>query len=322
MEYIAVAFIGLGRIASLLENDPLREKPCTHAGAVADNPACFIAAGMDNNAERRELFSQRWHCPSYTDAQTMITHHKPQIVIVATDPEFHAEYCSLASALNVPFIICEKPLADSLQKARCISALKSRILVNHERRYAKNYQKAREIIKNQQLLSVKGTICMGKNRTLRTVLWNDATHLIDMLLFLSGAHTIKHKYCGGADLDSRSGSAFLIGLLDDSIPFCIEIGAERDHLIFEIECSYATGKIRIGNDVFELWESGPSVYAERFRSLFKIQETFKGPTGYFVNMIADAVDCVRDSRRLPLSSAQDALAGIEYLDSLAYSLEN
>jgi hypothetical protein len=32
MDKIKAAIIGLGRIASLLENDTLREKPCTHAG--------------------------------------------------------------------------------------------------------------------------------------------------------------------------------------------------------------------------------------------------------------------------------------------------
>jgi hypothetical protein len=34
-EKIPAAIIGLGRIASLLEKDGRREKPCTHAGAIA-----------------------------------------------------------------------------------------------------------------------------------------------------------------------------------------------------------------------------------------------------------------------------------------------
>ncbi|GHV88670.1 hypothetical protein AGMMS50267_10300 [Spirochaetia bacterium] len=40
MKKIPVAIIGLGRIASLLEDDRLREKPCTHAGAITANPDC------------------------------------------------------------------------------------------------------------------------------------------------------------------------------------------------------------------------------------------------------------------------------------------
>jgi hypothetical protein len=37
MDKISVAIVGLGRIGSLLEEDPRREKPCTHAGAIAAN---------------------------------------------------------------------------------------------------------------------------------------------------------------------------------------------------------------------------------------------------------------------------------------------
>jgi hypothetical protein len=100
------------------------------------------------------------------------------------------------------------------------------------------------------------------------------------------------------------------------VPVIIEIGAGRDHLVFELEFSCEKGRLRIGNGVFEVWESLPSPYAEKFRSLKRTDETFEGNTGYFANMVEDALACVNDPQRLPCSSAADGLRVIEYLHSV------
>jgi hypothetical protein len=42
MEKISAAIVGLGRIAGMLEEDSLREKPCTHAGAITANSDCVL----------------------------------------------------------------------------------------------------------------------------------------------------------------------------------------------------------------------------------------------------------------------------------------
>jgi predicted dehydrogenase len=96
----------------------------------------------------------------------------------------------------------------------------------------------------------------------------------------------------------------------------MEIGAGRDHLVFEIEFSCEKGRLRIGNGVFEVWESVPSPYAEKFRSLKPTGETFTGPTGYFANMVQDAVRCAREGGS-PRSGAADGLRVIEYLNKVS-----
>jgi hypothetical protein len=83
-----------------------------------------------------------------------------------------------------------------------------------------------------------------------------------------------------------------------------------------MEFSCEKGRLRIGNGIFEVWESAESPYAEGFRSLKKTAAAFEGPTGYFTNMIADAAACARDSARRPRSSAADGLRVIEYLHSV------
>ena len=100
------------------------------------------------------------------------------------------------------------------------------------------------------------------------------------------------------------------------IPVVLEIGAGRDHLVFEMEFSCEKGRLRIGNGVFEVWESVPSPYAEQFRSLRQTDDKFSGPTCYFANMVKDTVACVKEPGRPPRSSAADGLRVIEYLNSI------
>ncbi|MDR1986036.1 MAG: Gfo/Idh/MocA family oxidoreductase [Treponema sp.] len=334
MYTIPVAIVGLGRIASLLETDPLREKPCTHAGAVQANAETVLVAGADQDPKKRVCFAETWQCPVYAEAEEMLQTHAPRIVIIATHPDSHARYCRMAAAYQVPVGICEKPLADTLQRAREIAALHRsgtiRILTNHERRYGADYIQAKAILDAGRLgpiLSLKATLYMGRTQRILDVLWHDGTHLADAIMFLSGS-VMRHQRIWGARLNQRHGTACLSGYLDPGTgrwsrgkpikgpPFLLEIGAERDHLVFELEFSCTQGRVRIGNGIFEVWESAESPYAEGFRSLRKTQDTFEGPTGYFANMLQDAAACVREPDRQPRSSALDGLRVIQYLNSV------
>jgi hypothetical protein len=139
-------------------------------------------------------------------------------------------------------------------------------------------------------------------------------------MFLTSSR-LKHRRRWGAKLNSTSGSAWLEGELRKEksappVPALMEIGAGRDHLVFEIEFSCEKGHLRTGNGVFEVWESVPSPYAEKFRSLQKTGDEFNGPTGYFANMLKDAVRCAKDPNLTPFSCATDGLRVIEYLNSV------
>jgi len=255
----------------------------------------------------------------------MLRAQSPRILVIATHPDSHYHYCRLAADCGVPVVICEKPLADTLSAARKIAAIGRQgttIITNHERRYSQDYIKAREILVSQKLgplLSARAVLYMSKNKRLLDVLWHDGTHLADALMFLSDS-VLKHKKRWGTKLTAHTGTAWLEGELvhypEKTVPVIIELGAGRDHLVFEIEFSCARGRLRIGNGLFEVWESDESPYAENFRSLKKTVTNFEGPTGYFTNMINDAVFCVREPRREPASSADDGLAVIEYLNSV------
>jgi predicted dehydrogenase len=337
MDKISAVLIGLGRIGSLLEEDRRREKPCTHAGAIAANRDCLLAGGADMDQERRRLFAEKWGAPVYADAETMLREQRPSLLVIATHPDSHAAYCGLAWAAGIPVVICEKPLADTLVQARRIARLEKperksmansgssriKIIVNHERRYSADYIRAKSVLEEERLgrlLGIRGCLYMGRGRRLLDVLWHDGTHLADAIMFLSGG-TLKHIRLWGAKLESREGTAYLEGRVipaaqEPPIPVLLELGAGRDHLVFELEFSCEKGRVRVGNGVWEVWESAESPYAEGFRSLKNSGETFEGKTGYFTNMLSDAVACLRDPVRRPLSGASSALMVIEYLNAI------
>jgi len=331
MGKIGAAVVGLGRITSLLEDDELREKPCTHTGAVTANDDCILVAGCDIDEERRRLYAERWNVPVYSDAEEMLQNHKPKIFVIATHPDSHYHYCALAvqmkkKGVKIPVIICEKPLSDNLENAYKIADIMKEgqiIITNHERRYSKDYIRAKTILREGnlgELISIRAVLYFGRSRKLMDMLWDDGTHLIDAIMFLTDL-TMRHKYNWGTDLNESYGTAWLEGALSNEktsldIPVLLEIGAGRDHLVFEIEFSCEKGRLRIGNGIFEVYQSFPSPYAQKFRSLKNTGEKFSGPTGYFANMLKDAVACVKDPRRSPVSSAIDGLRVIEYLDSV------
>ena len=218
MDKINAAIVGLGRIASLLEDDSLREKPCTHAGAITANADCELIAGCDIDEERRLLFAQKWQVPVYTDAAEMISVHKPQILAIATHPDSHYRYCRLAADYGVKAVICEKPLADNIGEARKITRLAENglaIITNHERRYAEDYASAKAILASGRLgslLSARAVLYMGRTQRLLDVLWHDGTHLADAIMFLTGMK-LKHKRRRGAKLSANAGTAWLEGAL-------------------------------------------------------------------------------------------------------------
>ena len=137
------AVVGLGRIGSTLEDDRLREKPASHAGAIRANRNCALVAGCDLRPDRREAFARRWGCREvFGELGPMLEAHHPDILHLATPAETHGRLIAEAAASGIPVIICEKPLCPTAAEARKAVALcrdaGAALMVNHERRYSRD----------------------------------------------------------------------------------------------------------------------------------------------------------------------------------------
>jgi len=320
---ITCAVIGLGRIGSTLEDDSKREKPASHAGAVIHNPATILVAGCDKEEQKRINFGNRWNIKTvYEDAETMIRLHSPDILHIATLPATHIEYMELALRYNVPVIICEKPVSDRLPEVMLFAEFQnrrtSRIIINHERRYARDYRKVRELIKNEtygELRAINAKVHMGQKRKLTNILLDDGTHMLDIIPFLTGEPltdiSISPKLCHNLNIFGRCGD----------IPVLCEIGNGRDHLVFELDLSFERGRIQIGNGLYKEWQSGPSPLYDNFNSLLPVECENMNLTGYFSGMMEDAVNLVRNSETKPVSGLEDGIASLKIIDTIRKQLE-
>lgn len=334
---IRCAVVGTGRIGSSLETDRLREKPASHAGAIARNRDCLLVAGADPDADNLAAFGRLWRLPRealFPDAKAMIDAVRPDIVHVASDTDEHIPLLRLALESEVPVIVLEKPVAPTIAEAREILPLvdeaerlgTSRVVVNHERRFARDYRAARAVIRSLELgplLSIVARLHMGKSKAPEAVLWHDGTHLVDIVTFLAGAWDVLSVQ-GSAT--AREGNFFAFGQTspkadsgDHPVSIVLDSSPGRDHLVFELDLSFASGRLKIGNGTFEVWESKPSRLYERFRSLELVRgkagEGF-GKTGYFALMMEHAVSLFRDPALPGESTFRDGLAAIELLDRI------
>ena len=87
------AVIGCGRIGGMLEDDPFRQHPCTHAGALKGNPSIDIVAACDTDPERLEAFGRIWGAGRlYSGYAELLEKEKDlDIVSVCTWTESHCK---------------------------------------------------------------------------------------------------------------------------------------------------------------------------------------------------------------------------------------
>jgi predicted dehydrogenase len=320
---VRCAVTGLGRIGSLLEDDRLREKPCTHAGAIDANQDCILVGGCDLNPARRRFFARRWNCPHvYAKVETMLHETKPDILHIATPPETHLDLVERALGSSVSVIICEKPLAPSGDDAAVIAdhhrSARVRILTNHERRYSLDYLMVKDRIDGVvlgDLLSIDSKVYMGLHRPAVEMLLDDGTHLIDIIRFLTGSE-LELIGVDHAGVQMETWDMLFVRCEAGGVPVRMEIASKRDHTVFELDLSFTSGRIRIGNGIFEVHKSAKSPHYEHLYSLTSTGERGPAVTGYFANMLRDAVACARDPLKDPRSTAVDGFRAVEIIDRI------
>jgi predicted dehydrogenase len=263
----------------------------------------------------------------YPDVETFLAENVLDILHVATPPESHRAIVTQA-AERVPVIICEKPLAENSSEAEAIAEIhrqgKVKILTNHERRYSRDYRRVKERIEQKvygRLLSVASRLYMGGRASVEDILLNDGSHLVDIVHYLTdgrlqAAQATRVGEPGQETLFIGSRLGFAGGSPEQELPVSIEVGSGRDHVVFELDLSFSRGRIRVGNGLYEEYRSRASPYYERMRSLIRTAARRPGKTGYFANMLQDAVRCVREADHVPISSAEDGCRALVFIDSV------
>jgi len=320
-EGIRCAIAGLGRIGVSLEEDPLREKPASHYGAVKYNREAQLVAGADPDEEKRAAFLHlEPECRVYEDPSGMMDAEKPDILHIASDTETHMILLKEALSRSIPVIVCEKPLSNSFEEAAALldaaSSSESQILINHERRFSRDYREVRGLIREKAfggLKCINTRLYMGRTRPAAEILYHDGTHMIDIIRFLTDRDLVITHSSG--EPYEKGGQLVVLARAGDTLVH-MDFSGGRDHLVFELDLSFERGRIRVGNGVYELWTSEESPYYTGFRSLSCKSSGWTGRTGYFANMMNHALELYRNPGRQSESSFLDGLRVLELIDDI------
>lgn len=335
MKNTRIALVGCGRIGFLLENDPLRYKPCTHYGG-ARAAGLTITHACDINPERLAFFSKiagTGPGRSYASAELMMDEVRPDMVIVAAWTRSHAEIGIAAARAGARVVLCEKPLCADLADARALleecRRTGTRLMVSHERRYEARYMAARRILESGALGEIKTVHASVLNSGYRgdsTVaegggpLLHDGTHAIDILHFffgelasVEGEFQRRGRKSGYEDravawLKTRSG-----------VDIFLEAGGNRNYFVFEIAVSGTEGRMVLGNGYQELYRTRKSRYYTGFRDLAPLRFHSAGGMNCFKRMYRDAATLLRDRKADPASSGMDGYRALEAIHAIYLS---
>lgn len=104
MKTYRFALIGIGGMGDL------------YAQAVGDTDRAELVGGSCRTAAKGRVFAERFGCPDFRDAETMIDELKPDVAIISTPSGAHLEP-AVACARRGVHVVCTKPL--EITTARC-----------------------------------------------------------------------------------------------------------------------------------------------------------------------------------------------------------
>jgi predicted dehydrogenase len=325
--------VGAGRIGFLLGRDPLREQPASHALALSANRRIRLVGTVDTNPDRLTAWKRQFpSTKTYLDLNEAMTKERPDIVVVAVPEEEHAPVALQVFPFRPRLVILEKPVAPNRKEAAAIARAAARfrvpVSVNHERRFSRDYVRARELLHNGAVGEVHGV---------RAALWSgapvwtkkakedgacsllhDGTHLLDTVRFLLNRDLPRPAL----DFTGRKGGGtvtrlFFHYVIGKDLFVAVELAGNKKVFDFEIEAMGAAGRLHIGNGFFRLMRAAPSRLYSGFHSLRRDPRVRRPKkTGYFSLMVKNCVDFL-DGRAALISPLTEGIKTLNALYDIA-----
>lgn len=172
----------------MLEKDPLRRKPYTHAGWYGAVHETMLAGGADTDAGRLREFGADWNIASehlYSDYRELLEAERPDIVSVCAYAPERAAMVLDSVAAGVRGLWVEKAVATSLGEAdameQALRAAGAAAIVHFPRRSNGTYRLVRRLVAEERygrLLTVQAAFSGD--------LLHTGTHAYDILRFWCG----------------------------------------------------------------------------------------------------------------------------------------
>ena len=335
MKGLKTALIGCGRIGFLLEDDPLRNKPCTHSGGIY-SAGLKVSCACDINSERLRSFAEKTNIPAeslYTSHRKMLKEHQFDLVAIATWTDSHIPIALDAVKSGAKAIVLEKPIAPSLRSAADLMDAASdagcHIFINHERRYDHRYRKAKELINSGKIGKVKtvnARILTGAFRGESRLeagggpLLHDGTHLVDLLRFFFGdVYSVKGEFIRDSRNSGFEDTALAWIKTESGVNIFLESGGSRKYFHFDLEIWGTEGKILIGNGFEKLFLYNKSRLYKGFNDLSEKQFPAMKPFSCFTEIYREAKNVLQGKKEEITSSITDGYKALEIVHAIYLS---
>lgn len=185
-----VAVIGLGNAGATL-----------HLPALAGLSGVETVGAMDIDADRRAKAASTFGIPVFDSFDAMMETARPDVVMVGTPPDSHADYCLRSFAAGA-HVLCEKPFVASLAEADIVleaaRAAGRRVALNHEFREMPIFRAVRDAVDSGEsggLVFAQVWQLMDlppwaepswRGQMLQRTLYEAGVHLVDFLIALFG----------------------------------------------------------------------------------------------------------------------------------------
>lgn len=359
------AVVGTGRIGFSLGFDKKREQPASHTMALKENPRVKIIAGVDKNLENlsewekinpnartfesiEKMYEAFAECRDENRRKKNAQDCTPDIVVVAVNEDAHLSVALEAISHKPRLLILEKPVALNMSEAEKIRRAAKKfsvpILVNHERRFALDWNSAAEYTKKiGDVQSISARLFSGMRlydpdaeTTGGYSLIHDGTHLADIVLFLleaiqknaSGKNArviLKSPNLSGIVFDKKNKKIVRNLCAHYSTKFCpsvnLEMSGRSRFFGFEVDVIGTEGRIFIGNGFAKFFRRAESKLYSGFFSLEEDAQIAlpkkrgRIQTGYFLNMVQNAVDFL-DGHAPLKSTLQTGMNALEILEDI------
>ena len=310
------ALVGCGRIGVTMEEDPRRVSPATHAGAYQACPRTELVAVMDVDADRVDHAARLFHgVRGFTSVDALLDAIRPDIVSIATPPVQHRAGVEACARRGVRAVVCEKPIADSLDDARAMieacANSHTLLLINHTRRF----DPALRQLRDQIAAGALGDITQATAYYTAGV-FNSGTHMVDLMRFFLGdaawvvAVGNPKATCPPGDFSADALLGFTSGARA-----VLQVQEVKDYAIFTLRLHGRSGTAVIDRFGFEVERTSVRDCAEfsGYRELDTRSARRDGEARSFMAGLVDhAVACL-DGRERSVSCGEDGLAALEIL---------
>jgi predicted dehydrogenase len=213
-----VAVVGLGNAGHTL-----------HLPALAGIPEATVVGACDLDTARRDRAAQSWKVPVFDNFGAMLETAKPEVVVVGTPPDSHADYC-IRSFEAGAHVICEKPFVPTLAEADRVLAAATAcgrgLAFNHEFREMPIFKAIRSEIDRigrdklvfaqiWQLMDLPPWAEPGwRGQLLQRTLHEAGVHLVDLLIamFEEKPEAVQAAISTGGLRDEKTDAVALVTL--------------------------------------------------------------------------------------------------------------